>query len=266
MFSIVLLPKLFWDNMIDATEKTVEGLMSELTSHKLYKELTTLKDVKLFTEYHVFAVWDFMSLLKALQNSLTCTRTPWVPNSNSNTARFINEIVLGEETDQDLNGVNKSHFEMYLDSMKEIGADTSKIDAFIKSIKSGINVEESLAIAQVPQGVKDFVMYTFSVIETGDDHKIASAFTHGREGLIPEMFIEILKKSSFLSNERYDSMIYYLERHIELDGDEHGPLSMKMISELCDTDEKIMEAEEVAVESIRQRIMLWDSVYCALKS
>ena len=109
-------------------------------------------------------------------------------------------------------------------------------------------------------------MYTFSVIETGDDHKIASAFTHGREGLIPEMFIEILKKSSFLSNERYDSMIYYLERHIELDGDEHGPLSMKMISELCDTDEKIMEAEEVAVESIRQRIMLWDSVYCALKS
>jgi len=93
---------------------------------------------------------------------------------------------------------------------------------------------------------------------------IASAFTHGREGLIPEVFIEILNKSEFLSSHSYGSMKYYLKRHIELDGDEHGPLSMKMIDELCNSEEKKIEADAIALESIRQRIKLWDAIASAI--
>lgn len=242
------------------TESSIEQLMQELTDHKLYEGLKTLEDVKTFTEYHVFAVWDFMSLLKALQTSLTCTQTPWTPKGNSNTARFINEIVLGEETDVDADGNYKSHFEMYLDAMEDIGADTTQIKQFVELLEKGQTITEALESIGVNPAIKDFVTFTFSVIETGNDHMIASAFTHGREGLIPEVFIEILNKSSYLTNNSYKSMKYYLERHIELDGDEHGPLSLKMIEELCDTPEKTYEADAVAKESIQQRIKLWDAI------
>ena len=246
------------------TESSIEHLMQELTNHTLYEGLKNLEDIKTFTEYHVFAVWDFMSLLKALQNSLTCTTTPWTPKGNSNTARFINEIVLGEETDVDADGNNKSHFEMYLDAMEDIGADTTKIRHFVELLEQGQTTTEALNNTGVNQAVKDFVTFTFNVIDTGNDHMIASAFTYGRERLIPEVFIEILNKSSYLTNNSYRSMKYYLERHIELDGDEHGPLSLKMIEELCDTPKKTYEADSVAKESIKQRILLWDAIADAL--
>ena len=249
---------------VESVELNMSELMGILKTHKLYKSLKTLEDVKVFTEYHVFAVWDFMSLLKALQSSLTCTRIPWVPNENSNTARFINEIVMGEETDLNSEGVFKSHFEMYLDSMSEIGADTSKIHAFIELLKNGVSVKSALDEIEINESVADFVKFTFEVIETRKDHLIASAFTHGREGLIPEVFIEILNKSEFLSSHSYGSMKYYLKRHIELDGDEHGPLSMKMIDELCNSEEKKIEADAIALESIRQRIKLWDAIASAI--
>lgn len=245
-------------------EEAIKELMDELTSHKIYKNLRTLEDVKVFSEYHVFAVWDFMSLLKELQNQLTCTTSPWTPVKNNNTARFINEIVLGEETDVDANGEHKSHFEMYLDSMKEVGANTKMIEAFVEKLVAGETVQEALDQTNVPQAVHDFVSYTFSVIETGESHKIASAFTFGREGLIPDIFIEILNKSEALNNESYESMIYYLQRHIELDGDEHGPMSMKMMDELCEDEKMWEEAIEVAKESIRARIKLWDGISEAL--
>lgn len=245
-------------------EEAIKELMDELTSHKIYKNLRTLEDVKVFSEYHVFAVWDFMSLLKELQNQLTCTTSPWTPVKNNNTARFINEIVLGEETDVDANGEHKSHFEMYLDSMKEVGANTEMIEAFVEKLVAGETVQEALDQTNVPQAVHDFVSYTFSVIETGESHKIASAFTFGREGLIPDIFIEILNKSEALNNESYESMIYYLQRHIELDGDEHGPMSMKMMDELCEDEKMWEEAIEVAKESIRARIKLWDGISEAL--
>ena len=242
------------------TESSIDQLMQELTDHNLYERLKNIEDVKTFTEYHVFAVWDFMSLLKALQTSLTCTQTPWTPKGNSNTARFINEIVLGEETDVDSDGKYRSHFEMYLDAMEDIGADTNQIKQFVEYLKKGQTITEALDKTGVNPAIKDFVTFTFSVIETGNDHMIASAFTHGREGLIPEVFIEILNKSSYLTNNSYRSMKYYLERHIEIDGDEHGPLSLKMIEELCDTPEKTYEADAVAKESIQQRIKLWDAI------
>ena len=245
-------------------EEAIKELMDELTSHKIYKNLRTLEDVKVFSEYHVFAVWDFMSLLKELQNQLTCTTSPWTPVKNNNTARFINEIVLGEETDVDSDGKFKSHFEMYLDSMKEVGANTEMIEVFVEKLVAGETVQEALDQTNVPQAVHDFVSYTFSVIETGESHKIASAFTFGREGLIPDIFIEILNKSEALNNESYESMIYYLQRHIELDGDEHGPMSMKMMDELCEDEKMWEEAIEVAKESIRARIKLWDGISEAL--
>jgi hypothetical protein len=212
-------------------------------------------------ENHVFAVWDFMSLIKALQNNLTCVEVPWTPNKNNLAGRLVNDIVLAEESDIDLNGNTKSHFELYLDSMSQIGASTDLINSFILKIIESKSYSKSVNEIDINQAVKNFMDFTFDIIATNKNHVIASVFTFGREDLIPDMFIEIVKKLSSSNEIKADNLIYYLERHIEIDADEHGPMALKMIEELCGNDEKKWEeATTASIEALNMRIKLWDSI------
>jgi len=245
---------------IQNLQKDILVVKDGLNTHEVYKNIKSLDQLKTFMENHVFAVWDFMSLLKALQSKLTNTSTPWLPNSNPTTARFINEIVLGEESDLNENNEPQSHFEMYLDAMEQIGANTSEIKKLIGLIEDSLPVSAALEFCDIPQSTKDFVLFSFKVIQTGKAHLIASAFTFGREDIIPEMFLEILNQAE-IDDQQCSKLKYYLKRHIELDGDEHGPLSLRMIEELCqDNDIKWKEVSEVAIKAINMRLNLWDGV------
>jgi len=228
----------------------------EIVNHALYKKLNSVEDIAVMMEYHVYAVWDFMSLLKALQSLLTCTTSPWKPVGDGKIRQLVNSIVLEEESDVDKENNPLSHYEMYIDAMKQCGANTSAIESFVANV-SATN------IPSVNDGVDAFLKTTFDVIESNETHKIASAFTFGREDLIPDMFTAIVDEYNTENN--LDKFVYYLERHIELDGGEHGPLALELISNLCgDDDNKWREVEETAIACLVARKKLWDSILANL--
>lgn len=247
---------------IASINESIRPQKEALLQHALYHKVKTIEDLNCFLENHVFAVWDFMSLLKALQQKLTCTTTPWFATDNAETRYLINEIVLAEESDLAIDGSRKSHFEMYLDAMKDSGADTLEIEQFIAEVFSLKNIFVAIKKSNLHPEVKAFLDFTFRVIEEGKTHKIAAAFTFGREDLIPSMFTEILQnfQQNFPQTD-LSKLIYYFERHIELDADEHGPMAMQMIGELCGNDaKKWQEAEAISVEALNKRIGLWNAI------
>ena len=247
---------------IDNIQEKIKNHRDRLLEHKLYSNIETIKDLQLFTENHIYAVWDFMSLLKALQIRLTCTKTPWLPNNNSQTAYLINEIVLAEETDINQVGERKSHYELYLDAMIDIGAKTDKPVKIISEIANAENIFNAIKNINIHPNIKNFLNFTFSVIDEGKPHKIAAIFTFGRENLIPNMFNEILREfEKNVSEGDISKLIYYFERHIELDEDEHGPMALEMVSMLAENDSiKWKEIEDISIKALEKRILLWDAI------
>lgn len=233
-----------------------------LLQHSLYEKITTIADLNSFLESHIYAVWDFMSLLKALQAKLTCTTTPWFATENSETRYLINEIVLAEESDLTIDGRRQSHYEMYIEAMESCGANTTDITHFLSEVNSLHNIFVAIKKSNLHPNIKAFIDFTFRIIDEGKSHKIAAAFTFGREELIPSMFTVILKNFQVnFPNTDLSKLIYYFERHIELDADEHGPMAMKMITELCGTDQqKWNDVEEISIAALEKRIGLWDAI------
>lgn len=248
----------------------IESNISEekelLKDHKLYQTIKSIDDIKIFMESHVFAVWDFMSLVKALQIKLTCINLPWIPPKNTNLSRFINEIVFSEESDINEKGEAKSHFEMYHEAMKAIGASTENIDYFLDTLQTTNSLEIPLERITKDtlqnKAVIEFVRFSFDIINRNKAHEIAAIFTFGREDLIPEMFLKILKNTENKHEEKYTKINYYLQRHIEIDGDHHGPIALKMVSELCGDDPvKWEEAKNASKKALQKRIALWDEIH-----
>lgn len=247
---------------IERIKKTIEPLRQQIINHKVYSVINNIEDLKVFMQYHVFAVWDFMSLLKALQNNLTCTSVPWFPKGSADTRHLINEIVVGEESDVDSSGNRKSHFELYLDAMHQCGADVSKIEKFIEVLRKTGDFSLAFTTCEAPEEARSFVDFTFKIIETNKDYLQAAIFTFGREDLIPGMFISIINDIHKNFPDNISIFKYYLERHIEVDGDHHSHLALQMTSNLCGTNEQFWkEAEQATIESLQKRINLWDGVY-----
>jgi len=246
---------------IEKLQSAIAPYREALISHPLYSSIDTISDIQSFMEHHVFAVWDFMSLLKYLQINLTCTTMPWVPVGSSNTRFLINEIVTGEESDVDQHGNRTSHFELYLTAMNEIGCDSSAIQNLISTVQADKNIFEAIEECNLPAGPKQFSKQTFEFIHTNKPHVVAAVFTFGREDLIPDMFLEIIKTLKAQFPDQLETLHYYIERHIEVDGGHHSHLALEMTKELCSDDEqKWKEATEATIAALQSRKLLWDSV------
>lgn len=253
--------------MITATsiDRDLSPFKAKLLAHPLYTKLNSIEAIQVFMTYHAFAVWDFMSLVKALQQKLTCTQLPWVPVGSPSSRRLINEIVWGEESDVDTSGKPASHYELYLQAMEEIGADTTPIVSLVRAIQNGTPWEDAVNHAQIPDEIKTFVRFTLSTATNAPAHIVGGVFTYGREDLIPDLFIAIVRGLANQQKGSVDTLLYYLERHIELDGDEHGPMALQMMEELCSKSSKNWEeATDFAQQALEHRIRLWDFIAAQL--
>ena len=254
-----------WDRQhpeIDRLEEQISQARQAVVKHPIYAALTSEHAIRTFMEHHVFAVWDFMSLLKSLQRNLTCVEVPWVPTGPTGSRHLINDIVLVEESDE-LRGGFISHFELYLDGMTEAGADTSVIDAFIGLLRAGRPVLPALDEVRVPPPAAEFVRLTWGFIESAPVHAQAAAFAFGREDLIPDMFEQVVNV-----NERLGSLgtfVDYLSRHIQVDAEEHTPMAMQMLADLCGEDPaKWAECAETVNLALAARARLWDGILAAI--
>lgn len=250
-------------------ERSIATLTDPLNAHPLYGTLQNLDDLRLFMAHHVFAVWDFMSLLKYLQHRLAPTSYPWKPQGSGSARFFVNQIVLAEESDEGLpdaagNPTYVSHFELYCDAMREIGADPAAAIAFAEAAADH-GLDSALALGLAPQPSRDFMESTFGFIASDKPHVVGAAFALGREHIIPEMFRAFLHRMN-ISAQEAPAFHYYLERHIHLDEGLHAPLAMQMVNELINGDAvKMAEAEEAARAAVEARIHLWDGVLAAME-
>jgi hypothetical protein len=243
----------------------LEPHRQRLLDHPLYTAIDGLDGLQLFMQHHVFAVWDFMSLLKTLQRRLTTVTVPWVPATDAACVRLVNEIVLAEESDDDGLGGFASHFELYYRAMQQASAETGLIDRFLASLRGGGEVETALQQAEVPEAVARFVLETMAVIQGEDICELAAVFTFGREDLLPSVFQRLVDQLNLEAAGRLEAFRYYLGRHIELDGDQHGPMAERMVITLCgDETARWERATLAAVRALEARLALWDGMYLAI--
>lgn len=247
------------------TPEIINSFKSQLEDHTIYKAVASIEDLQCFMQHHVYSVWDFMSLIKYLQSVIAPTQYPWSPHGDSSVRRFINELVLEEESDQtNIAGEFSSHFELYLSAMQEIGADTLAPAEFLQVVKQqGIN--DALKLSTTPLPAREFNSTTFRFIQSNQPHQVAAALALGREHIIPGMFRSILKQIG-VSEKQAPIFHFYLNRHIHLDEDFHAPLSLRLLNSLCDNEIKTQQAIDAAKQAVVARIKFWDGVLLAINA
>ena len=249
---------------LEKLRSDINPYQQALLTHPINSYITSQDHLRIFMQHHVFAVWDFMSLVKRLQQDFTCVTLPWVPKGSAEVRYLINEIVLGEESDVDQHGQYTSHFELYIRAMKELGI--IPFDS-LKVLTAHTNIDSLLAELSkldLPTSIESFLRFTFESVQQRPIEEIAAIFTFGREDLIPGMFQLIVDQLRISQPEESGTLLYYLERHIEVDGGHHSALAFQMMEELCGDDvDKWSRATQVAIRSLEIRKELWDGIISA---
>jgi hypothetical protein len=238
---------------------------ARLGAHDLYGAIGTAAALRVFVEHHVVCVLDFMSLLKSLQRELTCVAVPWAPAADPESGRLIHRIVLDEETDLRSDGRVMSHFAWYLEAMDELGADTGPARALAAALARGTALADSLRSSALPPAARAFGETTARLLER-PLHARAAAFFRGREELIPALFLPILDRLE-RGGLACPALRAYLQRHIDVDGGDHGPRAERMLARLCGDDPaRLREADDAALVALEARERLWDAVALAARS
>lgn len=231
-----------------------------LLNNGLYYQLQSLPDLRRFMEHHIFTVWDFIALVKALRRELVVAPGSQLPASVV-ARRFITEVVPDEETTTSLPGRLVSHFALYVRAMEECGADTTPIRQLVAAVTAGRPTEEALQAAQAPDAVRQFVGTTFSIIHSGKPHAVAAAVAFGHEEWIPNRLRQLVNTLRAQLPGQLDTFASCLDQHGHCATGKHALLGRELVRELCaDAPERWQDCQEVAIRCLEARLKLWDGI------
>ncbi len=241
----------------------IQPLVDAIAHHKLFRAITSIARLRRFTEIHVYAVWDFICLLKALQRKLTSQHLFWSPPINPLGCYLVNSLVAEEESDCIEHNHYLSHFELYLQAMQQCGADIRGIRQFIANIHPEQSLASLLVSNNLPKPAQGFIQDTFEIIEK-ESHVIAASLAFAREQITSTMFTQLLNTFEPPEDSSYSLQLFrlYLQRHIELDSGQHSQQSQRLVATLCGSDKcKWDEVLEAAWFSLNSRLQLLDGIY-----
>jgi hypothetical protein len=250
---------------VDQLTKELQPLIVKINHHPLYTTINSIDDIRIFMGQHVFAVWDFMCLLKELHSQIVVTSAPWFPPKDALSAHLISSILVEEEGDLTEEGQYASHYDTYILAMQKIGADTTQIEKLLELLKKGVSIHSALDCLSISVSTKKFVKTTFSFFSM-QLHELAAAFVYGREGITCEMFSPLVKQLEKSSEKTaLSTLIYYFKRHIELDDEQHFPKALQMLTNFIGTDEiKLNEAKVAAEKALYARLEFLTDIQVAL--
>lgn len=238
----------------------IKTASAALHNHPVFSRIRTMAQLRTFMSWHVFAVWDFMSLVKRLQAEFTCVSLPWLPPTDPVAARLINDIVMAEESDEDGAGAHGSHFDLYCRAMAQVGADTRPIKGFVRHVSMGMPAAQALTAVRADPAVSRFVCATLHTAQAGALSDVLGSFVYGRENVIPDMFRRLLSQWH-IEPAQATSLVYYLQRHIEVDGDSHGPAAERLVQgHIGGNADRHACVAAGALHAINERLALWDAL------
>ena len=242
----------------------VVSVADRTAAHPVFSLVTSLEQARTYMEFQVWCVWDFMCLAKAVQTGLGTFTIPWLPPKNGALLAAINEIISGEETDTGPDGKIASHFEIYLAAMHQAGADTTAINTFLQALRDGVNWEAALHKSGAHPGS---IRYVSGTIRTSLEplHRSVASFCLGREELVPMMLVTMLRNIPRLPE--LEMFRWYIQRHIALDAESHGPLSSDLFDSIAGVDaETRQDALKTAAWAIAERADYLDVIMTDLST
>lgn len=189
----------------------------------------------------------------------------WIQyDDEGNLYRALNQIIIDEESDiTPVEGVYKSHFNLYLDAMVEIGAPLTIIDDILSynyQIESPKNIYSTFELSEnYCEKCKEYDDEVLDIVQDPDVIPTLVYFVYGREAIIPGMFKKILDVVKDVPGT--ESLQFYLKRHIEVDADSHSNLAKYILDKFVErTEYTAGNIEQLKNEAIAHRIKLWDAI------
>lgn len=253
------MPNIIFPKNLPATE----ALKNSVIHHPVINAIQTPRDLQIFMQHHIICVFDFMSLVKSLQQKLASNTNCWLPSGNRNITRFINEIMLDEESDMAPDGKPLSHFEWYLHAMAETGADATPIIQLIEKLERQISMTEALQKSSLPQAAVNHCQIIQEICAQPVD-VVANVFYHSRESIIPAMFHNIV---AVIEQHQLDCpwLKSYLERHMACDSEVHGPMAKQMVDYLNKPQHR-QTYEHWISQALSARLALYEAAILAIKN
>lgn len=254
------------NDYLKTIQRRLTPLIESIEQHPLYQKLNSVERWQCFMEHDVFTTWDYMCLLKALYEKMGCVTVPWFPPEHSDTALFIQKIMSTTESDRGLDGeYHASHFEWYLQAMREANAHIIPMQNFLDYLKKEVSLVDALGNIKAPDFIQEFVSTTFLFCEQ-PMNQIVAAFVFGREMIANTIATRLFEQLKKLPCKELEILTYYFQRQIELNTEIRLAADFEMLVNLCQQDLlKWWQVEVSAQLALRARLELFDGILEAVE-